>query len=245
MKTTNEEQEDETHESWGLLQISRCQGQMKPLFASSIRHQNTIRLRIVRAARTRNLNQEWYRDKEHLIEVEMSAVQWAEAITHMNCGIGTPCTLLRIQREAMTDCPDDDQRTKIQDEFAGNMREVSSRFVEAQKRIQELLSKKGALTVAEKEEITKSIHQVRRMIDDVVPFVHSQFNEAIDKTVTQAKGEIESFYTHAVMNAGMAALGIINQKPEVPLLESKQESKPSSEALSSFALLDLVEIDNE
>jgi hypothetical protein len=159
-----------------------------------------------------------------LIEVEMSPVQWAEAITHMNCGRGTPVTIRHVGMKRMPDCPDTNARAKIEDEFTADMRKLSKDFAENSKRVYELLQKKTALTVAEKAEISGTLDKIQNMLGSTVPFVHSQFNEAVEDTVTQAKGEIEAFYTQAIMNAGKAALGIGGEQPDAAILEATTEA---------------------
>lgn len=212
-------EETRTHESWGVLRIHRQQGNIGPLFGSSISHHNSIALTICRAESTRHLNQEWIHGRDELIEVVMSPVQWAEAITNMNCGSGTPVTICHVQGKQMPKCPDTNIRKQIESEFKSDMKEVSKRFSAASARIEELMQKKTALTISEKNEVLGGVSSIQRLLTDHLPFIHSQFNEAIQDTATQAKGEIEAFYTHAVMRAGEAALGIFNQSPEVKALE--------------------------
>jgi hypothetical protein len=43
---------------------------------------------------------------------------------------------------------------------------------------------------------------VYRKLKDSVPFIHDQFDEAMEKTVTAAKAEVEAFALHAAWSAG-------------------------------------------
>jgi hypothetical protein len=41
---------------------------------------------------------------------------------------------------------------------------------------------------------------------DSIPFVQSQFNEAMDKTVTEARAEVEAFVDNKIRSLGIQAL---------------------------------------
>jgi hypothetical protein len=48
---------------------------------------------------------------------------------------------------------------------------------------------------------------VYRKLKDSVPFIHDQFDEAMEKTVTAAKAEVEAFALHAALVGGQAVEG--------------------------------------
>ena len=75
-----------THPSFGIAKFSRhsC-SHPQSLFGSSIGHENTITLTISRADHIRSdSSYDRYYEKGQIIEVEMSAAQFAEMITTMN-----------------------------------------------------------------------------------------------------------------------------------------------------------------
>ena len=223
--------ERQSHESWGLMSISRHSigGGGQSLFGSGIRHHNTVVLTISKADIYRSLNCNRPTPTEELIEIEMSPTQWAEAITHMNCGVGTPVTLRYMANTRISECPFVDERQTIEDEFDEHMQDVAKQFSKGLERVRELFEKKSTITVAEKKEILEILTRVHVEMGPNTAFIHSQFNEAVEKTITEAKGEIESFYTAAVMSAGKAALGIDYQKPEVPMLTVEPNPETGNE----------------
>ena len=91
----------ETHEhpSYGVISFSRTYGGEKNLFGSSIKHQNTIRMKVSHAKLERRLNEDHVYEKDKIIEVEMSEAQFAQAITSLNSAAGVPVTLLYTQKE--------------------------------------------------------------------------------------------------------------------------------------------------
>jgi len=56
-----------------------------------------------------------------------------------------------------------------------------------------------------------------------MPFVQTQFNEAMDKTVTEAKAEVEAFVSHKVTSLGLASLKELGMKDAQLRLEGKDE----------------------
>jgi hypothetical protein len=194
----------EEHESYGLLQISRCQcTPATNVFGSSVKTGNPIRLRISRAVRYRGLNEHTYHDKQQLIEIEMSPSQFADAITSLNCGVGTPVTLLRVNCERMADCPDIDQRQLFHEEFNQDVADASKQLTELLKEAKEILGSKGAVKAADKKGLLNKIGSVEQNIRANMPFVHQQFNRAMDKTTSEAKAEVEAFIENKVRSIGL------------------------------------------
>lgn len=61
----------EDHPSYAMMSVSKVSSNVgMPLFGSSIKHRDTIKLTIKRGHVRRRLNQDWYYGNERLIEVE-------------------------------------------------------------------------------------------------------------------------------------------------------------------------------
>ena len=136
IKTTKKEAAgggDETvyeHDSFGLLSFSRLSSNIgTPLFGSSIKHSNTIRMEVKRGSVSRHLASDWYHDDQGppIVQVEMSYTQFAEAVSAMNCGVGVPVTLMRVNGEKMPPCEIISKISEFSDEFEKDMVEIASR----------------------------------------------------------------------------------------------------------------------
>lgn len=196
------------HESFAMLGIARttCSGGLN-LFGSSIRHYNTIRLRIAPAEVDRHLNRDWFHStRVPYIEVEMSYSQFAEAITSLNQGDGVPVTLRYLDGKQIEDCPFVDKRQEFENEFEDKMKDITKKLEKLTERTEELLNDKKALTKSEKEEIIKSIKSLRQEVRSNIPFIQQSFNEQIDKTVLEAKGEVEGFVLNKIISTGIEGL---------------------------------------
>jgi len=210
---------EEKHESFGLLQISRTSNSSGiNLFGSSIKHSNTIMLRIKPAKRIREYNRDWYMDyDDSYVEVEMSPTQFAEAITSLNQGNGIPVTVKRIQGKRVESCPEVNKRQEFENEFKDRMEEIKDRLNDLIKDTKEILSAKKNITVAERKTIQSQIEMLIQEVGSNLPFVNSQFNEQMDKTVLEAKGETEAFFENKINQLGLNEL----KKQEFLMLEEK------------------------
>jgi len=198
----------EKHESYGVIEISRRESNVgKTLFGSSIKHQQTIVLKISRADKKRNLNRHWYHGSNRpLVEVELSAAQFTNAITTMNNVPGTPVTLLYVDGKRMEDCPDESQRELFEKEFKQKILQVSNDAKALELMSKKLLSMPGTIKKAEKEKLSSMIAMLVQNVRSNLPFIQSSYNEAMDKTTTEAKAEIESFFQNMIMSLGIKAL---------------------------------------
>ena len=206
-----------THESYGLVGVSRRTGDPGNLFGSSIRHHNYVALTIKRAEDNRDLHRNWYYGHESLIQIEMSNTQFAEMITSMNMGDGVPCTIRYVENKRMEDPPGISQRQIFEDEFRADMQKVGSKIASAVEKAYALLDTKGSIKKADKQEIVSLLNSISQDINANMPFVQTQFNEAMNKTVLSAKGEVEAFVTNKVTSLGIEAL-----KDQILLIEDEK-----------------------
>jgi len=200
------------HESYALIGFSRQSSNINhSLFGSSIKHSNTISLKIKRAEKRRDLNRDWYHANEQLIEVEMSQTQFAEAITSMNIGDGQPCTLRYIGINKMEDPPDESKRLEFEKEFDKKAKLVGENAQTLAADLRMHLINKG--TRKELKEISVRLNNIVMQLQQNMPFIQSSFNEAMDKTVTEAKGEVEAFVQNRITSLGIE--GLKNQLPQI------------------------------
>lgn len=195
----------ESHESYGMINFSRCQGGQANLFGSSIQHNEKVRMEVKRCKKHRHLNRDWFHGEEEIVEIEMSPSQFAEAITSMNMGQGVPVTLVYVAREPMAECPEANQRQTFEKEFETDVKEVSEFMLKIEAEVKDILGKKSILK-SDREKILGMVDKLIRETRSNLPFVQSQFNEAMDKTVVEAKAEVEAAVLHAVVTAGLDAI---------------------------------------
>ena len=211
------------HPTFGIMSIGRCSGSHSvSLFGSSVLHQQTIRLTISHAELRRSLNSDHIFDKGYIVEVEMSPTQFADAITGLNVGIGTPVTIRLIGKSAgenltHLDAPFQNKVAQFNKEFDKDIKDLGERFDEAIKLAEETHAQKRLI---------KDLELLKKHFVGNIPFVNKQFSEQMEKTVKEAKGEVEGFINQ-VASYGIEA--IRNQAPQLPeTTEIKQKAQHGS-----------------
>jgi len=211
------------HESYGMIGFGRVSSSHdQNFFGSSVRCNHYIELNIQRASRRRSLNTYWYHGEEELIEVRLSPNQFAELLTTMNVGSGVPCTLQYVGGKEMTDCPAIDQRAMFENEFKSDVANSITEVEGLLSEIKEIFGAKTAIGQKDRTEIIKKLQSMVMHIKNNMPFVQSQFNEAMDKTVVEAKSEVEAFINNKIHSLGINALN----EEIIAALNAPLESEP-------------------
>ena len=219
---------ERAHPSYGILHISRTSGGTSAirLFGSPLAtHYGTIRLAISKGKWSHGLNYDrFFGMNKNFIEIEMSAAQFADAITSLNMGGGTPCTIRYVGGERVESPPNHATEAEhIRDNFEGTLEKYKAKAHTYRKRIEELASK---LSTKAKEEIRIALDVMEDQLGSNIPFVVKQFQAATTRITTSAKAEVEAFVTGVVRAAGLQSIA----EGRLPsLLPSGENKKPEEE----------------
>lgn len=208
-----------THESYGLIEISRTQcSPPMTLFGSPVKTSNPICLRIHTAyIHNPNTADEYYHPQGQLIEVDLSPAQYAELITTMNIGSGTPCTIKWVtgdKNQRREKCPEHHPLEAVNNEVKATMKNVTDSIEKLKTIAQNVLDQKGNIPQASRKELLGQINNVLMQLQQNVPYVHEKVTEAIQDTLQKAKAEISATLSTAsdkMLKAGMTP-------PEFPQL---------------------------
>lgn len=196
----------EKHPCYGMLGFSRRSGGASPLFGSSIQHKDTIVMTLKHGELSRHLNSDHYFGKGIIAKVEMSYSQFAEAITAMNVGDGVPCTIRFTEKDGyVAERPFTSKKEQFEQEFAEHLDEVKKEARDTISEVKEIFEKKS-IGKGDKEEILRKLEHLASQIGTNTEFIYGQFNEQMDKTVMEAKGEIEAFCQNKMNSIALAAL---------------------------------------
>ena len=219
----------ESHESYGVIQISRvsCSPHTN-LFGSSVRHGNFVSLKICEGRKTRDFQADRYHDGERLVEVSMSATQFANAITSLNMGCGTPVTIDYVKGDEFNEqtrkyrerCPEVNARQIATTELKIQMSELGNKVDALAKDSVEILGRKGTIKSGDKKKLLSELSNLVTEIRSNIPFTHECFNRSVDNTVTEAKGEIDA--TLQVMREKLGDQ-VLAGAIEIPMLEEGKE----------------------
>lgn len=208
-----------SHPSYGTLAFHRRTGGPTPLFGSSIEHRDTIAMTLYHADVNRGLHEDRFYGDKAIAEVEMSYSQFAEAITSMNMGSGVPVTIRWTEKDGkIPPCDFISKREQFADEFKEKRKKATEESQQIINDVAELFEQKKNLTKADRQEILSKLSKLNQDIGCNMDFIADQFNEQMDKTVMEAKGEIESFCQNKVNSIANAAL--VEHKDDLLRLEN-------------------------
>ena len=212
------------HESYGMLQFSRTSGGATPLFGSSIQHKDTIKMYLREGEVARELNRDYYFGRNEIVECEMSYSQFAEAITSMNMGTGVPVTIRYIQGKGrIDDCPFTDKKKQFEHEFKDSLKKANEKVNNLLSSVKTMFEEKKSFTKKDKDEILNMIHHLSMEVNGNREFIYEQFNEQMDKTTLEAKGEIEAFYQNKINS--VASVALVEHREDIFRLENPVDIK--------------------
>lgn len=208
-----------SHPSYGTLLFNRVYGGKTPLFGSSIEHSNVITMELRHADITRGLNRDDIFGNKPIVKVEMSYSQFAEAITSFGQGTGIPVTIRYTEKDGrISPCDFVSKREQFADEFKGKTKDAMNESQQLIQDVTDLFSQKKALTKADKESVISKLRKLSMNLGCNLDFIADQFNEQMDKTVMEAKGEIESFCQNKINAIAQAAL--VEHRDDILKLEN-------------------------
>ena len=130
-----------------------------------------------------------------------------------------PVTITRLQGEGTPPCPEENTRQKFSKEFDNKMKRLVDDMADDFQAAETLLKAKQPLKVSERQQIAEVLRRIQQEIKSNVPFVQRQFNRSVDKTVTEAKGEIEAFLENKIRTLGLDAArekGLLPEHAPIP-----------------------------
>lgn len=201
-KGTDEEETD-THPSFGQIRCSRVSGRTA-LYGSDFVHDHYMTVAICPSETRRSLSHDWPYAKQPIIEIAMSESQWAQFISTPNSGQGTRCTITDLHGKPVPQIPEPKRRdAQFRAEMVGKVHR-------AQREIAALRTEVEGLKIsgAAKKTLTDRIWQAEMATSSSIEFVQKSFDEHIERTVDQAKTEVEAYIEARIHAAGLSALGI-------------------------------------
>jgi hypothetical protein len=200
------------HDAFGVVRVTKTHGGNMTLFGSALVHRQRVDIELSRACLERDLNRDWVHSGDDIVRFSMSESQWAQFVSSMGCGTGTPVTLDGAPPRG-TPCPrmpgieQDPLRDTFEGEFRNTARKASEGVLAAQDRIAGFL-KPGAKapTKKELEELNGLLRLAGEQLAGNMAFMEQSFREAMEGTVAAAKTEIEAFVGTLAMRTGLDAL---------------------------------------
>lgn len=185
------DQDIEREAYMGMIEVVTTQGR-RALFDSEVNHNHSVTLRICEAFRERRHSHDKIYPDRQIIEVNMSATQWARMVSSQGM-MGTPCTINNIQGKRI-------DQPKLRKSMPIHKAEVLEGLEGVLATLDELGDTK--LTRAQKDLVRKAHME----LSDRIPFVVEAAEEHMESFTEKAKAEVESFISGSLKNIGLEAL---------------------------------------
>lgn len=173
----------------GIINVTRGYGSSSNRFVgSTVPSDTTITISIRNAEKfSDKFSKETFYGKENIVEVEMTPNQWAELITTINYGSGTPCTVTMIGNERIpqtyeTESVFEYHNSKLQSDFEQKTTEFKTLFAEAL----DILDNKKTITKSDRDTIARAYRNVERFFGDSAPFMQKLFKEDLERHTVDA-----------------------------------------------------------
>jgi len=195
----------------GLVGFSRVTGNKK-LYMSNLNNTNWITMRVYEGKDEESYGEKrtYTKSSRPLVELDLSAAQFAELLTTMNVGSGVPCTLKSFdgKRIDQTDLQEDEKPVDVGKKyFEKSVKEFTEKITKMTSEFKAELSDMK-MSKKSKDRVTRILSSVEVEVLSNMPFYVSMFEEAAKKVVTESKSEIDAFVTGGIVKAGLEALGI-------------------------------------
>lgn len=217
------------HESYGMVSFSHRQGSSHLFHSALENHQHyiTLSVKTCKLIRSDTGDRLYAPFDGDIVEVDLSASQFAELLTTMN-GMGTACTIRRRNRKPVAPPPAiDSQPENLRKEFKMRAKSFLEGLASKSKAIEEVL-KKPTINKADRSVISGVISGVVQEVSSNFPFFVEMYREATEKIMDAAKAEIEGFMVSAIRQAGLAALAagkVEITPPQLPSVPASGEEK--------------------
>lgn len=200
-----------------LISIGRVSSSSCLLWQSNLNHQHYIRLTISCAHENNSDGYSMLMDGPEIVEIYMSEMQFAQAITSMNCGLGTPATLGSLCGFSIPG------PQSIEDDKAAhreNIKRMTSKGLEDLAEIREVINgwakEKKRPTLKEVTDVLKSLDIELSRIPGNFAHIETLLNDRMEERVVQAKSEVNAHVQSTVTQLGLQSLEQlrIEQKPD-------------------------------
>ncbi|WP_018234401.1 hypothetical protein [Thioalkalivibrio thiocyanodenitrificans] len=211
------------HNAFGRVTLTKRQGSGN-LFGSALKHSNQVCLTIERATLDRHLSTDWVRGTDTIVEMVMSEAQWAQLVSSMGCGTGTPVTLTRAPTPGTPSDPMPGLAAEpTKKVFDDEIRQACEKQIQDAKglleRFEQMLESGKAIP---KKEARSCVRRLRTLVENMpqdMAFLQSRFVESMEKTVEAGKAEIEAHVANVAMRTGLDTL-----RQQAPRLSHDQDS---------------------
>lgn len=198
----------EKHPSYVQVSFSRIESNRGiPFYGANVKSNSYVVLRIDQSEKVNEGHRDWYFARERVLEIRLSPAQFSELLTTMNHGSGVTGTLeffnpSELPTGKIPEPPYNNSLDLVEKQisnFEGT--KLTDKFEKLEKTINELNTSQKNKTA-----LLDQVAMLKQEIKSNLPYYIKVAKQEITKTLSEAKGVIDSFYTSVCTKLGMKAL---------------------------------------
>lgn len=199
-----DEREIIKHSAFGQIRFSRAQSQNVAFYGSQVKQDHYIMMEVLESYVERTLSCDWYYTDKILMRLRMTSNQFAEMITSLNHGSGTPCTLEFVAGELIEPFKGEAETKNraTHRQFKERLTEFADTLKEKQAQAKELVKKK-TLSKQDQNDLLRHLEWMTRELTRNMPFFMECFQETMDAVILEAKTEAENAIQHKLTSLGL------------------------------------------
>ena len=199
--------EYERHDSWGMVGIYHQHHGGRQLFGSDVTNYNTICLKIKTAQCSRELGRDWIMGDKTLIEITLSANQFADLLTNANIGDGVPCTIEYVMNKGMIKYQPQKPKIKVIEEERDALSEKAVTDIQSSiAMVKELIEKKKISKTLGEELLFNMNGALSSLIGGGKEFYKKQAEQELENMVVEAKRQVQNYVDNKIYNTGLSML---------------------------------------
>lgn len=211
--------EYEKHDSWGMVGIYHQHHGGRQLFGSDVTNYNTICFKIKTAQCSRELGRDWIMGDKTLIEITLSANQFADLLTNANIGDGVPCTIEYVRGKGLINYQPQKPKLEIIKEERDALAEKALSDINSSIAIvKELIEKKKISKTMGEELLFNMEGALSSLVGGGKEFYKKQAKQEVENMVTEAKRQVQNYVDNKIYSTGLQMLKDGFESPQ--LIES-------------------------
>ncbi len=199
------------HPAFGVVEINKVMTNKGiGLFGSRLKHDSYINITISTGYSTMRDGVERQFGNDGILSFSLSEAQWAQMISSIGIGNGTPVTLNKMIIDGKYQSLPGVEYKTIKKQASEDMRKEADKLAKNAKDAEEMLKAMLApgAKPPRKEDLNKLLDHISHIghrASDSIKHMENMFHEVVDDSLTQAKIDIEAHLMNRVMELGLSA----------------------------------------
>lgn len=213
---TDEKHEHDTHPSYGKVTLTRSNGRFTNLFGSNIETNHAVTLTISEASRDHHLGQDWIHSTKQVVSITLSPLQYAEMLSSMGMGDGTPCTIEYNHGPVESPPVQEAQARQVVRKFIADTKDIADFAKGSRVLVDDILSKGGKMKAADRQALKEILGKMAGLVEDSAPFLMQRAEEHIQTMIAEAKATITQHAVSLQIAPDTASIPTLGMGEEVP-----------------------------